>query len=268
MKVLFPNEECYLMPARAKRYYKRFYRFMIQSLRNAGAEITFTECTSVGQHKFMMTIDDCEVIIDYGDAKTLDESLLSYPYYLKFHYDKRLHAKYNNVYPLTPVSFYDWPAFEELRPTIQYQAKGAAIVNRQRPYGNARERRQKVQNLLSRHFKDRVKTRMVNQVDFWQEINEALVGVFVPGQRIDILDKGQLQYMAFGACTISPELCNTLPFFRDLIPNYHYLQCKPDFSDLTDIIKWCDNHREACKKIGQNAQDLFLTSCTPTKKWQ
>lgn len=75
MQVVFPKEECYLTGGRARRYYQRFYQFLVRSLRHAGADLTFTECTSVGQHKFVMTIDECEVVIDYGDAKTLDEKL-------------------------------------------------------------------------------------------------------------------------------------------------------------------------------------------------
>ena len=38
-----------------------------------------------------------------------------------------------------------------------------------------------------------------------------------------------------------------------LIPNYHYILLKDDFSDLLEKIRWCDNNPNKCKEIIKNA---------------
>jgi hypothetical protein len=38
-----------------------------------------------------------------------------------------------------------------------------------------------------------------------------------------------------------------------LIPNYHYILVKDDFSDLYDRYKWCEEHPRECRRIIKNA---------------
>ena len=42
-----------------------------------------------------------------------------------------------------------------------------------------------------------------------------------------------------------------------LIPNYHYVLLKDDFSDLYQKYIWCENNQNKCKKIIQNA-NLYM----------
>jgi len=42
-----------------------------------------------------------------------------------------------------------------------------------------------------------------------------------------------------------------------LIPNFHYILVKDDFSDLEEKYEWCEKHPEECKKIIKNA-NLFM----------
>jgi len=42
-----------------------------------------------------------------------------------------------------------------------------------------------------------------------------------------------------------------------LIPNYHYVLLKDDFSDLQDKLNWCNNNQEKCKEIIKNANDFM-----------
>ena len=42
-----------------------------------------------------------------------------------------------------------------------------------------------------------------------------------------------------------------------LIPNYHYLLIKDDFSDLEEILFWCNNNQNKCKKIIKNANKFM-----------
>ena len=42
-----------------------------------------------------------------------------------------------------------------------------------------------------------------------------------------------------------------------LIPNYHYLLLKDDFSDLEEKMKWCNSNQNECKKIIKNANNFM-----------
>jgi hypothetical protein len=38
-----------------------------------------------------------------------------------------------------------------------------------------------------------------------------------------------------------------------LVPDYHYVLIKDDFSDLLDKFNWCNNNKNKCKEIVKNA---------------
>ena len=42
-----------------------------------------------------------------------------------------------------------------------------------------------------------------------------------------------------------------------LIPNYHYVLLKDDFSDLEEKILLCNNHPNECKQIIRNANEYM-----------
>jgi len=42
-----------------------------------------------------------------------------------------------------------------------------------------------------------------------------------------------------------------------LIPNYHYVLVKDDFSDLEKKLKWCNKHQDRCKEIIKNANTFM-----------
>ena len=42
-----------------------------------------------------------------------------------------------------------------------------------------------------------------------------------------------------------------------LIPNYHYVLLKDDFSDLLEKVKWCENNEDKCKDIIKNAHKFM-----------
>jgi hypothetical protein len=136
----------------------------------------------------------------------------------------------------------------------------------QRPRGGAFERRNYVQKILKTRYGDSTKTEFVeNQCEFWEIINHCLVHVCVPGARNDILDRGQLQAMAFGCCAISPVLADCLAWNQELVPGVHYISCASDYSDLIEKIEWCKCNRDKCIEIGQNVKKLFNETSTPKK---
>jgi hypothetical protein len=50
-----------------------------------------------------------------------------------------------------------------------------------------------------------------------------------------------------------------------LIPNYHYVLLKDDFTDLHQKIYWCNNNQNKCKEIIKNA-NIFMRQFTDNKK--
>lgn len=74
---------------------------------------------------------------------------------------------------------------------------------------------------------------------------------------IDGNDKSSsLNYILFSDCVpIMPKprfhswLCE-----KFLLPDVHYVECKPDFSDFLDLVEWCRSNDEKCKKIAENGR--------------
>jgi hypothetical protein len=49
-------------------------------------------------------------------------------------------------------------------------------------------------------------------------------------------------------------------WFHNMLEEYvHYVPVKEDLSDLIVIIEWCKKHDKECKKIAENARNLYLT---------
>ena len=42
-----------------------------------------------------------------------------------------------------------------------------------------------------------------------------------------------------------------------LIPNYHYIELKDDFSDLYEKYQWCEENQDICKQIIKNANEYM-----------
>lgn len=216
---------------------------------------------------FVAKFDDKEVVFDFSDFYDTP-AVDRYKHYFKFHYSKEEHSKYENVYPFAPTSFYDWKKYDIFKSKINYGCNSNVILNMQRPYGGAIERRTFVQKMLRERYGTMVETgHKLPQADYWQKINNCLVHVFVPGARNDMVDRGHIQCMAFGCCTIAPPITDVLPYDGELIPGVHYVQCRSDYSDLIEKIEWCKNNRGRCIEIGNNAKRLFERSCLPGRLW-
>lgn len=249
-------------------YYERYVRYMINILLENPVNIEY-EGVNVDAI-YSMIIDGQKVIIDYSDHPHIDTSKLECKAYFKFHFRKQ-HKSFKNVYPFAPTSFYDWKQYKALRSQINYTCNNNIVLNLQKPYGHATIRRNHVRDILYKQYKlagNLVYSPHYGQLDYWKMINNCLVHVFVPGCYNDMLDRGHIQYLAFGCCTIAPPIVDLLPYNSELIPGKHYVVCKPDYSDLISKIAWCKVHRNKCKEIGNNAQKLFDHSCSPKRLWQ
>lgn len=217
---------------------------------------------------FYTEINGKKVLFDYSDYhRVVRRHPINTPCF-KYHYSYNSKKSYKNLFPFTPTSFINWPRYFELSKSIQYRAEGDLIINKQKPYGNAIERREKVIDMLRKRYADigSITTKPDDSQEiFWQMINKCLVAVFVPGATNDMLDRGHLQYLAFGCCTIAPSIVDRLPYGKKLLPSVHYVQCASDYSDLIEKIEWCRKHRGTCRRIGRSAKQLFLKTSTPAK---
>jgi hypothetical protein len=237
-----------------QRYYSIHFKYLLNLLKFGGCDISYY---TRKDDALILNIEGKEFNFDYWDD-ALKENTSNLPGF-------KFHCIQENVttFAFSPVSFYDWGNYSFLRSQINYGAKGN-ISYRQRPYANAQKRRMVVRQLLQQNFGDLLLT-PIPQEDYWREINNCLVTICVPGFCNNMLDRGQFQYMALGACTISPKLPEVLPFGYRIIAGSHYLKCADDYSDLVDIVQWCKENSAACIAIGLRAKALFLATSTPSK---
>jgi hypothetical protein len=251
MKLLFPN----LYDA---RYWDAHYKYIYELFQAAGFQVSL-----FGREPrfYIVANNDDEPIgfaIDLWDSPeiTILQNHIPHVPIFKFHTTK---ATRPTSFPFPPISFYDWGRFAQLKSTITYHAEGP-VSSRQWPHHAAKGRRIDLQAMLHSHFPT-VLTSIIDQLSFWNEISKIRVYVHCPGYSNHILDRAQLQYMAFGCATISPHIPEILPFDRQLVPNVHYIMCKDDFSDVPALI---DKYsQKELLEIGSCAKELFNITCTP-----
>lgn len=252
-EALFPSYK-------GQRYWGIHYKYIHDLLVDWGYDMIFIDdgLDEFGT-KFEVIVDGKRVLFDFSDFghDVLDKDDRSaYDLYFKFHLqDRKLYEE--GILPFAPISFYDWGRYRELKDKIGYSASGDTVVNCQRPYAGALERRTRVQSAMRAIYGDMFDVSLTGQEEYWRKINDCLVAVFVPGATNNMLDRGQWQYMAFGCATISPALPEILPYGMRLKPGVHYIKCNEDFSDLAEKIEWCRANRSECVKIGGNAKSLF-----------
>ncbi len=267
MRVIFPKDT-------GQHYYSTHYKYVFNIFKYTNCEIEIKEMPVMGETAFLCVINDKEVVFNFAD-NGIPVGLKKMPVFM-FHYKESECKDRDNYFPFAPVSFFDWKAYYDLSIIeSMYNAcsffippVGAEIINRQRPYGNALQRRQNVKNILSKY--PNCKFNIIEQKDFFMEACNYIISVCVPGQNNNMLDRGQLQWMAFGGITISPELPEILPWMGKEMNLYQpfqtYIQCHGDYSDLINLIDYymqIDN--ETLQMISNNAKSMFIQHCTPSK---
>lgn len=257
--VYFPKEN-------SQHYYSSHYLFLKSLLLNVGLPITEYKEKDRGRG-FIIVYENKKILIDYGDHHLVASDWLDFDLQFRFHYSKKIHGDLSKIFPLTPISFYDWNRYVKLQAKIEYTCNTDRILNNQTPGAAAMKRRARIQRILKQEYHADLDTEITNKETFWKKMNNCLVSVCIPGARNDILDRGQFQYMAFGACTISPPIDIELPYWRKPEAGIHYLNCASDYSDLVDVIEYCRDNRDACREIGNQARQLFLDTSTPKKTW-
>lgn len=247
-----------------QRYWKIHYEYILNIFKYLKYPIEYKENLEIDDLSFKCIFEGKEIVFDYSDDSNFRNLPNNIPIF-KFHYSSLINYPKNYV-PFTPVSFQNWGQFYSLEKEIKYKAKGY-VVNRQTPYGNAFERRNKVRELLRNSG---VEHNLLFQEEFWKDINNISMIICVPGQNNNMLDRGQLQCMAFGTCTISPNLPEILSFNKKIIPQIHYLRCNEDYSDLilqlgAFNVYFRGEENNKYIQIGQEAKKLFLETSVPEK---
>ena len=57
-----------------------------------------------------------------------------------------------------------------------------------------------------------------------------------------------------------------LSYNRNIVAGTHYVECKPDYSDLTEKIEWVRENPELAIQIGKNAKELFNETSLPDRQ--
>jgi len=244
-------------------YYTTFFRYVRRLFKDAGCEIELVnENWDCHGNSFFIKVGSEKVVIDYSDHSNRFVKKCKHIIF-KLHYNTKLHGKHSHIKPFPPVSFYDWERFDELRKKIKYNKRGKKILCNQKPGGNAESRRWLVRKMLIDTFDGKwVDFSITPQDEYWLKVNDALVHVFVPGARNDMIDRGHMQYMAFGCCCICPPITDELPGVK-LESGVHYIPCKPDYSDLISVIRWCSKNRDECLYAGRRCAKIFREHCMP-----
>ena len=246
-----------------RKYHGIYVKYLVDIFRAMGARVTLSGTDYDG--RFIFQVGNTNAFIDYSDHPTISRLWDKELPYFKFHC-RAAHVKTSKIFPFPPISFYDWKKQAQVAKAISYTALGDLIINKQRPYGNAKERRLKIHKLLKAEYGKNAEIKCDDaQAVFWSRINNALVAVFAPGCYNNMMDRGHLQYLSFGCCTISPQIDDVFPFHKQLIPGVHYLACRKDYSDLVEIIAWCKENRDICAGIGTHAKQFFDETCKPLK---
>ena len=251
-KIIFPIKN-------KQHYYDLHYKYVLNLFQYCNSEIEYQDLPEINETAFYCYFEGKKIIFDFSDNGNSVNENSFYPVF-KFHY-RNEHKIYTNIFPFVPISFYDWKQYNELEKNIEYKAAGNILYN-QRAYGNAIARRQRVKNILQGLNVD---FDIGDQLIYWNKINNCLLSVHVPGQNNNMIDRAQLQLMAFGCVTISPVLREVFPYYRGLYqPFQTYILCKDDYPDLIKIIDYYTNYdNEILKIISKNAKAMFKESCTP-----
>ncbi len=255
IKVIFPSNT-------GQRYYRVHFEYLKSIFEYAGLEIEYRAFSKKCELSVPCIINKKQIIFDISDNG--ESNFHGDIPVFKFHYKRNINYC-GVVYPFSSVSFDNWDLYFDLSKTVKYDRSMNNILCAQRPYGNAQSRRLHVRKLIQERFNVRASSELSNQLMYFKRAGGCIVSVHCPGQSNNMIDRGQLQLLLLGVCTISPNLPEILPFNNKLVPNIHYVECKDDYSDLIGKIEWCGANEDKCLEIGRNAKELTTECCTPNQ---
>lgn len=249
-----------------RRHFLNYLLYIHNTAVEAGVNVeTDPELKPYRDTAFPMYVDGLKAGIEYSDYSIVPIECWEADMSCFFMFQ---HIPVFNAYPnlgsFPPESFTDWNLYRALIEK-EYLAETNLIIHPQ--FTQHHERRIKVRKILeANQERFNIDCTVRPQMDFWRVAQTCRASVHIPGSSSNMLDRGQLQLMALGVCTISPDIFTSLCAAR-AEPNVHYLCLRDDYSDLMDKIEWCQTHRDDCIQIGNNAKKLFAKHCTPERIW-
>lgn len=272
-KLRFPAE------SRLHKYNLIHFRFFVQHAMLANVDVELVPSDDqvfVANDKlvFSCTVNDQQIIVDYADHSTKNWKNL-YPDlpYFKFQTTQK---NSQDLIPLGPPMVgikrsgskgATLREYNRVRKFYDY-VPGTAILCKQLPNGAAVDRRNHVHQMLLDNLTDVDVLANSSQKEFWTAHKNCLSAVCVPGATNNMVDRGHMELLGLGVCTISPELYTVFPGNIKLTPDHHYYRCADDYSDLLDIIEHLKNNPDRCKEIGNNARIFYEDYYAPRKYWQ
>jgi len=266
------------MESQHHKYNLIHFKFFVQQAKIAGVEVQMVESDDRvflkdDQLIFSCTVNDQQIIVDYADHSTRNWKNL-YPNlpYFKFQTTK---SNPRNLIPLGPpmvglkrigTKGATMREYNHLRHHFQYQP-GTQILCKQLPNGAAVDRRNMVHAMLKENFQDIDIDANTDQMSFWKAHENCLASVCVPGATNNMVDRGHMELLGLGVCTVSPELYTLFPGRQKLVANKHYIQCADDYSDLIDILKYLAGKPGTCRRIGSNARKFYEKVYAPGPYW-
>lgn len=261
------------------RYGLIHFNFFVQYAKLAGVEVDLVTpdhqiFISEDQLVFSCVVNNQQIIVDYADHHSRDwqENYPGIPYF-KF---QTIPTQSADFTPLGPPMIGIKRAgtkgatlreYNRVRYHYDYQPV-AGVLCKQLPNGAAVDRRNQVHALLNENF-DHVDTAAdQDQIAFWEQHQNCLAAVCVPGATNNMVDRGHIELIGLGVCTISPELYTVFPQNQTLVPGTHYIKCKDDYSDLVDIVRALQHTPSVAKTIGNNAREFYESYYTPAQYWQ
>lgn len=268
MNITFPGLPSQrLVESAQEAYYITHYRHVKNYLVDMGIMTVSDSDTTIENdehnNNFIVDIDGKQVMFDYSDHDNivnmdhLDKSIK----YFKVHTTSISHPR---CIPFPPMSFPNWSIYNILKDVVSYNPKGE-IFYKCNSYGNAVERRGIVMEMLKNYDGVYVNFDIVTQVEYFLSMMNCRINVIVPGARKDILDRTHMQSFALGIPVISPFVTTLLPFGQQFEPNIDYIECKPDFSDVIDLIERYKDDKEYLDFISKNCKTKFQYTCTPER---
>ena len=234
-----------------QRYYDIHYKYVLNIFKYLKYNISFVDRGMA----FIVTLNGKDFLFDYADTNLEANDLIVTKEKLptfKFHAETA-----DNVYPFPSVSFYDWDEYKRLRDTIKYNPANDHFSYRTHAYGNARQRRTDVFNMIKPL--GNVLTGMIPQSSFFAEINSIRAYIHVGGHHANMCDRSESQMFALGCPVITSYIPDLLP--QCATWDSCYIKCADDYSDLTKIIYSVTD--EELLKASHRAKWVFENYCTP-----
>jgi hypothetical protein len=216
-----------------------------------------------------------QILVNTGDLLLLDD-LSPDILYFKYHYNESEHGHIKNVFPLGSMFISPAPltTYQHFFGLIEedgfYNSANNMILSKQRPFGQAVERRKIVQSILRIKYGNEFdcEVQKGDHIGHWKAQRNCLVNVCVPGARPDMVDRGHLESMGLGVCVVAPPITDVLAGFIQPVAGVHYVECKADYSNLVRVVEWCKDNRDRCQEIGDNCKELFRKYYTPENYWK